>query len=177
VQSELNGVPEVATFVRDLRGTDSDIEYGNLLTVPLDGGFLYIEPVYARGGAANYPLLKKVAVAYGGGRPVFKDSLTEALNAVFEQGSAEQPPSTTPPDTTPPTTPPDTTQPPATGQAALQDAIQDAVKARADAKAALAKDPQDWTAYGKAQAELEDALKRAEAALPKVSPSPTPPGD
>lgn len=47
VQSELNGVPEVATFVRDMRGTDSDIEYGNLLTVPLDGGFLYIEPVYA----------------------------------------------------------------------------------------------------------------------------------
>ncbi|MFI9581449.1 UPF0182 family protein [Streptomyces sp. NPDC052236] len=175
VQSELNGVPEVATFVRDLRGTDSDIEYGNLLTVPLDGGFLYIEPVYARGGAANYPLLKKVAVAYGGGRPVFKDSLTEALNAVFEQSSAEQPP-TTPPDTTPPTTPPDTTQPPATGQAALQDAIQDAVKARADSKAALAKDPQDWAAYGRAQTELEDALKRAEAALPKVSPSPSPTG-
>ncbi|MEV8392172.1 MULTISPECIES: UPF0182 family protein [unclassified Streptomyces] len=150
VQSELNGVPEVAEFVRNLRGTDSDIEYGNLLTVPLDGGFLYIEPVYARGGSANYPLLKKVAVSYGG-KPVFKDSLPEALNAVF---GAESP--------TPPTTPPppgETTKPPATGDKALQQAIADAQKAYEDGEAALAK--QDWTAYGKAQKDLQDALQRA----------------
>ncbi|MER8068047.1 UPF0182 family protein [Streptomyces sp. NPDC094034] len=149
VQSELNGVPEVAEFVRNLRGTDSDIEYGNLLTVPLDGGFLYIEPVYARGGSANYPLLKKVAVSYGG-KPVFKDSLPEALNAVFgAEGS------------TPPTTPPppgETTKPPATGDK-LQQAIADAQKAYEDGEAALAK--QDWTAYGKAQKDLQDALQRA----------------
>ncbi|MFF3453531.1 UPF0182 family protein [Streptomyces sp. NPDC002730] len=168
VQSELNGVPEVATFVRDLRGTDSDIEYGNLLTVPLDGGFLYIEPVYARGGSANYPLLKKVAVAYGGGKPVFKDSLTEALNAVFEQNVAE-PPTTTPP-------PGDTTKPPATGDAALKGAIADAQKAYDDAQAALDKKPTDWEAYGKAQAALQDALERAAAAQSKPSPATTPKG-
>ncbi|MFF3749648.1 UPF0182 family protein [Streptomyces sp. NPDC002018] len=151
VQSELNGVPEVATFVRDLRGTDSDIEYGNLLTVPLEGGFLYIEPVYARGGTANYPLLKKVAVSYGG-KPVFEDGLTQALNAVFgEEGS--EPPTTTPPP------PDDTTKPPATGDTALQQAIADAQKAYADGEAALAK--QDWAAYGKAQEALQDALRRA----------------
>ncbi|MEU3500047.1 hypothetical protein ABZ726_04495, partial [Streptomyces hundungensis] len=33
-------VTEVAEFVRNLRGTDSEIDYGNLLTVPLGGGFL-----------------------------------------------------------------------------------------------------------------------------------------
>ncbi|MFF3242688.1 UPF0182 family protein [Streptomyces sp. NPDC002870] len=169
VQSELNGVPEVATFVRDLRGTDSDIEYGNLLTVPLDGGFLYIEPVYARGGSANYPLLKKVAVAYGGGKPVFKDSLTEALNAVFEQNGAAQP--------QPPTTPPpgDTTKPPpATGDAALKAAIADAQKAYDDAEAALEKKPTDWEAYGRAQTALQDALERAAAAQTNPAPKPSP---
>ncbi|MFD7613344.1 UPF0182 family protein [Streptomyces sp. NPDC059828] len=155
VQSELNGVPEVATFVRDLRGTDSDIEYGNLLTVPLDGGFLYIEPVYARGGSANYPLLKKVAVSYGG-KPVFKDSLAEALNAVFGvEGGVEQPPTTPPP-------PGDTTKPPATGDAALKQAIADAQKAYEEGQAALKKN--DWTAYGRAQADLQSALERAAAA-------------
>ncbi|MET9670156.1 UPF0182 family protein [Streptomyces sp. NPDC006475] len=171
VQSELNGVPEVATFVRDLRGTDSDIEYGNLLTVPLDGGFLYIEPVYARGGSANYPLLKKVAVAYGGGKPVFKDSLTEALDAVFAQEGAEPPPTTTPP--TPPgdgTTKP----PPATGDAALKGAIADVLKAHQDAEAALAKTPKDWEAYGRAQEQLDAALARLNAAQGKPSPSPSP---
>lgn len=144
VQSELNGVDKVAEFVRNLRGTDSDIEYGNLLTVPLDGGFLYIEPVYARGGSANYPLLKMVAASYGGGKPVFEESLTQALNAVFgTEGS--QPPSTTPPP------PGDTTKPPPTGSTALKQAIADAQKAYDEGQAALAK--QDWTAYGKAQDE------------------------
>ncbi|MFE2496455.1 UPF0182 family protein [Streptomyces scopuliridis] len=150
VQSELNGVPEVAEFVRNLRGTDSDIEYGNLLTVPLDGGFLYIEPVYARGGSANYPLLKKVAVSYGG-KPVFKDSLPEALNAVF--GAESSPTPTTPPP------PGETTKPPATGDKALQQAIADAQKAYADGETALKE--QDWTAYGKAQKALQEALQRA----------------
>ncbi|MGW4238007.1 UPF0182 family membrane protein [Streptomyces sp. NPDC004749] len=149
VQSELNGVPEVAEFVRNLRGTDSDIEYGNLLTVPLEGGFLYIEPVYARGGSANYPLLKKVAVSYGG-KPVFKDSLPEALNAVFGSEGGE---------TTPP--PGETTKPPATGdkEQTLQQAIDDAQKAYEQGEEALKK--QDWEAYGKAQKDLQDALERA----------------
>lgn len=156
VQSELNGNDDVAEFVRNLRGTDSDIEYGNLLTVPLDGGFLYIEPVYARGGSANYPLLKKVAVAYGGGKPVFKDDLTQALDAVFAQDGAAQPPTTTPP--------PGTAQPPATGDAGLKAAIADVLKAHQDAEAALAKEPKDWEAYGKAQKDLDAALERLAAA-------------
>lgn len=167
VQSELNGNDDVAEFVRNLRGTDSDIEYGNLLTVPLDGGFLYIEPVYARGGSANYPLLKKVAAAYGGGKPVFKDSLSEALDAAFGQVSTEQPPPTT--------TPPPGTKPPATGDAATKAAIADALKAHQDAEAALSKDPKDWEAYGKAQEALDDALRRLSEAQSKPSPTATPP--
>ncbi|MEE1804441.1 MULTISPECIES: UPF0182 family protein [unclassified Streptomyces] len=155
VQSELNGVPEVAEFVRNLRGTDSDIEYGNLLTVPLDGGFLYIEPVYARGGSANYPLLKKVAVSYGG-KPVFKDTLPEALNAVFGAEGTEQPGTTEPPG--------DTTTPPATGDKALQQAIADAQKAYEAGEEALKKP--DWDAYAQAQKDLQSALERAAKAKP-----------
>ncbi|MFE6663585.1 UPF0182 family protein [Streptomyces sp. NPDC057697] len=160
VQSELNGNDDVAEFVRNLKGTDSDIEYGNLLTVPLEGGFLYIEPVYTRGGTQNYPLLRKVAASYGS-KTVFENSLGEALNAVFgvTESDTTQPPS----DTTRP--PGDTTQPPATGDAALKKAIADAQKAYAEGEAAL-KD-QDWSAYGKAQEDLQDALKRAAAAQPK----------
>ncbi|MGW2557842.1 UPF0182 family membrane protein [Streptomyces sp. NPDC001514] len=165
VQSELNSVPEVATFVRDLRGTDSEIDYGNLLTVPLDGGFLYVEPVYARGGAANYPLLKKVAVSYGG-KPVFKDSLAEALNAVFGVDGAEQPPTT-------PQPPSDTTKPPVTGDTALKQAIADAQKAYEEGQAALKKN--DWAAYGKAQADLQAALERAAAAQSQQSQQPQSP--
>lgn len=158
VQSELNGNEDVATFVRDLRGSDSDIEYGNLLTVPLEGGFLYIEPVYTRGGTQNYPLLRKVAASYGS-KIVFEDSLGDALNAVFGvDGDAE----TTPPDPSEP--PGDTTKPPATGSDALKKAIADAQKAYEDGETALKE--QDWPAYGKAQDALQEALERAAKAQP-----------
>ncbi|MCD9593659.1 MULTISPECIES: UPF0182 family membrane protein [Streptomyces] len=159
VQSELNGDPEVAEFVRNLRGTDSDIEYGNLLTVPLDNGFLYIEPVYARGGSANYPLLKKVGVSYGK-ETVFKDTLGEALDAVFGESSEERPPNDggqqEPPSSTNPT---------------VKEALKDAQDAYQDAQDALQKQPQDWEAYGRAQEDLRDALNRAAKAEEKAADS------
>ncbi|MFD7338379.1 UPF0182 family protein [Streptomyces violascens] len=161
VQSKLNGLPEVAEFVRNLRGTDSEIDYGNLLTVPLGGGFLYIEPVYARGGSANYPLLKKVGVSYGD-KTVFKDNLGDALSAVFGADGA-----TPPPSTTPPTTPP-TTTPPASGNATVDQAIKDAQKAYDDGQKALAKG--DWKAYGDAQKALQDALQKAADAEKATQP-------
>ncbi|MET9349693.1 UPF0182 family membrane protein [Streptomyces termitum] len=173
VQSKLNGLPDVATFVRDMKGADSDIQYGNLLTVPLDGGFLYVEPVYAQGRNALYPLLKKVAVSYvDADQPdgdttkdttVFENNLTTALNAVF--GVEGTTPPTTPPGTDQPTKP----QPPASADAELKKAIADAQKAYDDGEAALAK--QDWTAYGKAQDELQKALQRAADAGAKIQPS------
>ncbi len=174
VQSKLNGLPDVATFVRDMKGADSDIQYGNLLTVPLDGGFLYVEPVYAQGRNALYPLLKKVAVSYvdadqpGGDTTkditVFQNNLTDALNAVF--GVEGTTPPTTPPDTE---QPPTTEQPPASADAALKQAIADAQKAYDAGEAALAKG--DWAAYGKAQEDLQAALKRAADAGAKIQPS------
>ncbi|MEV5939420.1 UPF0182 family protein [Streptomyces sp. NPDC051994] len=156
VQSKLNGLPEVAEFVRNLRGTDSEIDYGNLLTVPLGGGFLYIEPVYARGGSANYPLLKKVGVSYGD-KTVFKDNLADALSAVFGADGATPPPTTTPPTTTPP----------ATGNATVDQAIKNAQKAYDDGQKALASG--DWKAYGDAQKALQDALKQAADAEAKAT--------
>ncbi|MFE2442053.1 UPF0182 family protein [Streptomyces sp. NPDC059426] len=159
VQSELNGDPEVAEFVRNLRGTDSDIEYGNLLTVPLDDGFLYIEPVYARGGSANYPLLKKVGVSYGK-ETVFKDTLGEALDAVFGESSEEHQP------------PGGGQEPPASANPTVKEALKDAQKAYQDGQDALQKQPQDWEAYGRAQDDLRDALNRAAKAEEKAGAKP-----
>ncbi|WP_344497222.1 UPF0182 family protein [Streptomyces enissocaesilis] len=149
VQNRLNSNAEVAEFVRNLKGANSDIEYGNLLTIPLNDGFLYVEPVYAQGNNA-YPLLKKVAVSYGR-ETVFKDTLGEALNAVFgEEGETPPPPGDGEDDTT---------RPPSGGDDSLQEAIEDAQKAYDEGEEALKE--QDWTAYGKAQEKLQDALQRA----------------
>ncbi|MET9934952.1 MULTISPECIES: UPF0182 family protein [unclassified Streptomyces] len=170
VQSKLNGLPSVAQFVRDMRGADSDIQYGNLLTVPLDGGFLYVEPVYAQGRNALYPLLKKVAVSYvDADQPagdttkdttVFEDNLTKALNAVFGVEAPTQPTPEQPNPDQPGTTPP------VSNDAALKQAIADAQKAYDAGEAALEK--KDWGAYGKAQEDLQAALQKAAEAGAKL---------
>ncbi|MFE0456660.1 UPF0182 family protein [Streptomyces sp. NPDC058914] len=151
VQSQFNSEQDIAESIRLLRGGDSEVEYGNLLTVPLDGGLLYVEPVYVRGGGLKYPLLRKVLVTYGG-NTAFEDTLDEALNKVFgTEGTAPTPP---PSDDGGTTTPPPTSSNPT-----VQEALKDAQEAFTAGQEALKKP--DWEAYAKAQEELEAALKRA----------------
>jgi hypothetical protein len=42
--------------------------FGNLLTIPVSGGLIYVEPVYAvrAGSTSGYPILQYVLVSYGG---------------------------------------------------------------------------------------------------------------
>ncbi|TLS42310.1 UPF0182 family protein [Streptomyces montanus] len=151
VQSQFNSEPSIAESIKLLSGGDSQVEYGNLMTVPLDGGLLYVEPVYVKGGGLRYPLLRKVLVTYGG-NTAFEDTLGEALDKVFgTEGTTPEPPDE---DTTKP--------PPATGNATVQEALDDAQKAYSQGQEALKKG--DWEAYGRAQKDLEDALQRAEDA-------------
>ncbi|MGW1782244.1 UPF0182 family membrane protein [Streptomyces sp. NPDC002143] len=170
VQSQFNSEQDIAESIRLLKGGDSDIEYGNLLTVPLDGGLLYVEPVYVRGGGLKYPLLKKVLVTYGG-NTAFEDTLDEALNKVFGAESTTTPPADEGDGTTPP---PTSTNP------TVREALADAQKAFTAGQEALKKP--DWDAYAKAQKDLEAALKRAEAAQAeadkgaKASSTPSPTG-
>ncbi len=82
VQSDINSDPDIADALNILKKGDSEIEYGNLLTVPLKGGLLYVEPVYIRGANTNYPRMKKVVATFGG-KPAFENTLGEALDKVF----------------------------------------------------------------------------------------------
>ncbi len=157
VQNNFETDPVVKQQLTLLRGSgSSDIDYGNLLSLPVAGGMLYVEPVYIRaGGADGYPLLKKVLVGFGP-KVAFQDTLAEALNELF--GGKNTP--TKPPD--------DNTPPPSeTAQQRLAAAISAAQKAYADGEAALAKG--DWSAYGAAQKRLADALAKAVAAEQEIA--------
>lgn len=163
VQSKFNSETKIAESIRLLRGGDSEVEYGNLLTVPLDGGMLYVEPVYVRSSGLKYPLLRKVLVTYGG-QTAFEDTLEKALNVVF---GAEAP--TVPTTPTPPTTPPGegTTTPPTSQDPTVKAALDDAQKAVEAAE--KARQAGDWTAFGKAQDDIKAALKRAIDAEAKLT--------
>jgi len=172
-QSKFNSDPEVARQLNILKnGGDSDVEYGNLLTLPVGGGLLNVEPVYVRGRGAKYPVLQKVLAVYGNDNVAFENTLEDALKKVFGAATSGAP--TTPTAPTTPGTPTPTTPPTGTDQA-LQKALQDAQKAFTDGQNALKNG--DWTAYGTAQKALQDALNQAAAAQQKPSgstPSPSP---
>ncbi|MEU6525358.1 UPF0182 family protein [Streptomyces sp. NPDC046924] len=159
VQSQFNSEQDIAESIRLLRGGDSEVEYGNLLAVPLDGGLLYVEPVYVRGGGLKYPLLRKVLVTYGG-QTAFEDTLEQALDKVFgAEGSAtEQPPA----EDEGSGRDEGKQKPPTSENPSVQAALNDAQDAFEAGQEALKKN--DWEAYGKAQKDLEEALRRAEKA-------------
>jgi uncharacterized membrane protein (UPF0182 family) len=128
---------------------------GNLLTLPVGGGLLYVQPVYVRATAntAAYPLLQKVLVAFGE-KIGFDDTLSGALNQVFggDSGTSANVPSSGTSGNS------GSTQ----NQGDLAQALTSAQRALADAQAALAKG--DFAAYGQAQDRLKAAIEAAVAA-------------
>ena len=84
VASNFEAKPAVATALSLLRQGGSDVVLGNLLTLPVGKGLLYVQPVYVRatGNTAAYPLLQKVLVSFGD-QIGFDDTLQGALDQVF----------------------------------------------------------------------------------------------
>ena len=84
VSSNFEAKPEVATSLSLLRQGGSDVVLGNLLTLPVGKGLLYVQPVYVRatGNTAAYPLLQKVLVSFGD-QIGFSETLQGALDQVF----------------------------------------------------------------------------------------------
>jgi hypothetical protein len=151
VASNFEAKPEVANSLSLLRQGGSDVVLGNLLTLPVGGGLLYVQPVYvkATSNTAAYPLLQKVLVSFGDSIG-YDSSLKGALDQVFGGNSGTS--STGTPVTS-------TTN---NASADLKTALQNAKQALADGNAALAKG--DFAAYGRAQDRLKAALTAAIAA-------------
>jgi hypothetical protein len=83
VQNVFNADPAVSTELNLLRQGSSTVLNGNLLTLPVGGGLLYVQPVYVKStGETSYPLLQKVLVAFGD-QIAFEDTLNGALDVLF----------------------------------------------------------------------------------------------
>jgi uncharacterized protein len=70
-----------------LRRGGSIVTLGNMITIPVGGGLLYIEPVYvtaaAAGSTGSYPSLQRVFAFYAGHPVGFQPTLSAALAQVF----------------------------------------------------------------------------------------------
>ena len=180
-QNNFNTAPEVQRSLNLLRQGESQVQNGNLLTLPLGGGLLYVQPVYVRSaGETSYPLLQHVLVAFGENIG-FAPTLDEALDQVFGGDSGAQAGDAGTESGGGGTSGTSGGESGSGGSdnKSLNDALQEARKAMEDSDAAL-KDG-NFEEYGKAQDRLRKAIEDAVAADPSIaengaaSPAPTTP--
>ncbi|MFI5731835.1 UPF0182 family protein [Kribbella sp. NPDC051587] len=140
-------------------------QFGNLLTLPLGGGLLYVQPVYSvrTSGPGSYPVLRYVLVSFGD-RVAFGSTLQEALTKVFNTSvdTGEDPGGNNPPPSQQPT------------NQTIKQALAEAQSAYTAAQAALRNG--DLATYQKEVERMKAAIDRAASAgtAPTTTPSPTP---
>src|SRR5262245_37998051 len=117
----------------DQRG--SRVIRGNLLVVPIDKSFLYVEPVFLLAEGTNIPQLKRVIVS-DGSSVVMEPTLTEALQVVFGERQSTPEEATVAP------------QAPTSGASEALSAAEQALRRG------------DWTAFGRAWEQLKSLLGR-----------------
>ncbi len=166
VQNSFTTDSNVSNLLNILRQGESQVISGNLLTLPVGGGLLYVQPVYVQAkSGTSFPILQKVLVAFGD-QIAFEDTLDEALDALFGGNSGADAGDTG----TTPTTGDPAAEDPDSGDTGAGDAgsgatgtlretlteMQDALEAR---DAAMQKG--DWAAYGEADERLQQAIEAA----------------
>jgi uncharacterized membrane protein (UPF0182 family) len=137
-----------------LRKGGSRVDLGNLLTLPLGGSFLYVEPVYVRSaGTTSFPTLKKVLASYNG-VIAYESTVSAALDAVF--GASGPSTSKPPPSSGPPT------KGGGSVSAQVRSLIVQLQAAQADADAALRNG--DLSAYARVEKRVASLIRRLAAA-------------
>ena len=194
VQNNFESNPDVGSLLNLLRRGGSEVELGNLLSIPIGDGILYAEPVYVRAAAGeSYPLLRRVLASFGQ-KVVFEENIDRALEVLLGKAPPSSgvdtelgldpalPEGDAPPnDPSAPTDPGQTDQPggadegsgapsqPPVEPPTIADPAAALALALADMESAIAAGRRalasnDFAAYGQAQRRLEEALSRALAA-------------
>ncbi|MDO4917739.1 MAG: UPF0182 family protein, partial [Rothia sp. (in: high G+C Gram-positive bacteria)] len=157
-QNNFNSDTEVSAELNLLRQGASSVINGNMLTLPVGDGILYVQPVYVQSsGDSAYPTLRRVLVGFGE-KVGFAPTLDEALNELFDGESGAQ----TAADAGVDEVKTDASAPAADSAAdsdELKKALNEASQAMKDSDAAMKAG--DWAAYGKAQDRLNKALDAA----------------
>ncbi len=177
--SQVNGPGQVAQSMQTdqqvsqvllaLQRSGSQAVPGNLLTLPMGGGLLYVQPYYAQRQGTNtgsYPLLRLVIVQFGD-KVASGASLQQALDSLFSGNSGATTEETGKPSS--PTTTPG--RPVATSEQVTR-ALAEADRAFADADRALKAG--DLAGYADAVARAKAAVATAAKAQQRATSTPTP---
>lgn len=164
VQNDFDTDAEAANELNILARGNSEVMQGNLLTLPVGEGLLYVQPVYVQASSGTqYPLLRRVLVSFGD-TIGFAATLDEALDQVFGGDSG--------------VTTPDAGQGTEEGEPEDEEEGGDAsdrlARALVRANDAIKESNEamtegDWAAYGTAQEKLNKALEDAIKAEEEIS--------
>ncbi len=148
IEARINQNTEISQQLTLWNQMGSRVIRGNLLVIPIDNSILYVSPLYLRAQQGHLPELKRVIAAYGE-HVVMKETLSEALSALFPK-----------PGGLAPTVAPPPTETPRAG--AAQDALDHYNQAMGHLKSG------DWAGFGK---EIE-AMRAILEALTRQSSEP-----
>lgn len=155
VQNNFNTDNVVAQQLNLLSQQGSNVRRGNLLTLPVGGGLLYVQPVYVEStSSTSYPVLRYVLTAFGD-KVGFGRTLAEALDQTFGGDSQATLGDDVVPSESVNQGDKGTTKTAEEQMNALLLQAQDAMKSADDA---LSKG--DWAAYGKAQDKLSGLIEQ-----------------
>ena len=95
IEARINQTTEISQQITLWNQMGSRVIRGaNLLVIPIENSILYVSPLYLRAEHGHLPELKRVIAAYGE-RVVMKETLAEALSALFMEPGAARAVSTT----------------------------------------------------------------------------------
>jgi uncharacterized membrane protein (UPF0182 family) len=86
VEARIDQDPEISAQISLWNQRGSKVIRGNLLVIPMNSSFLYVEPLYLLSEASELPELQWVIVA-SGDRVAMRETLAEALLALIEQAA------------------------------------------------------------------------------------------
>jgi len=147
IEARISQTPEISEQITLWGQQGSRVLRGNLLVIPIEQSLLYVQPIYLRAEQGALPELRRVIVSYGD-QVVMRETLDQALEAIF--GAARLPVIESPDS-------PDGTIP-APLPSDLASLIQSALTAYQDGQTALQQG--DWQRYGQAQQQLETLLQQ-----------------
>jgi len=177
VNAQMNQQPEISKEISLLGspGLGSKVTLGNMLLIPVNQSILYIRPLYVEAESTPVPQFKKALVVFGD-KVVMRDSLKEALTAIFgdtpptleQQAPGQNPAPSTGPGAV-------VTPPPAASAGSVQELLDQATNHFNTAQAALQKG--DLAGYQKEIDAARDLVTQAAnfAKAPPVTAAAKPP--
>ena len=86
IEARINQNTEISQQISLWNQMGSRVIRGHLLVVPIENSILYVSPLYLRAATGQLPELKRVIAAYGD-QVVMKETLAEALTALFKDSA------------------------------------------------------------------------------------------